>query len=81
MHGRPAVGGRDPDGGVLARGGGAADQERQLEPAALHLLRDVDHLVERGRDQAREADGVAPSATAVSRIVSPGTITPRSITS
>ena len=30
--------------------------------------RDVDHLVERRRDQAREPDDVAPSATAVSRI-------------
>jgi hypothetical protein len=59
----------------------AADQQRQVEAASLHLARDVDHLVERRRDQAREPDDVRPSAIAVSRILSAGTITPRSITS
>ena len=58
VHGLAAVDGRDPDGRVLARGRGAADQQRQLEPTALHLLGHVHHLVERGRDQAREADRV-----------------------
>src|SRR3954466_14354347 len=36
--------GRDPHGGVLLRGGGAADEQRQVEVAALHLTRHVDHL-------------------------------------
>ena len=58
VDGLTAVGGRDPDGGVLARGRRAADQERQLEPAPLHLLRHLHHLVERRRDQAGEPDRV-----------------------
>ena len=56
---RLSVGRRDLHGGVLARGRRAADQERQVEAAALHLVGDVHHLVERGRDQAGEADDVA----------------------
>ena len=56
---RLAVGGRDLHRRVLARGGRAADQERQVEPAPLHLLGHVHHLVERGRDQPGEADDVA----------------------
>ena len=56
---RAAVLRRDPNGRVLLRRRRAADQERQLDPASLHLLRDVHHLVERRRDQAREADDVA----------------------
>ena len=43
----------DLDRGVGARGGGAADEERDLEAEALHLRGEVDHLVERRRDQAR----------------------------
>ena len=34
-------------------------EQRQLEPAPLHLLRDDDHLVERRRDQPGEPDDVA----------------------
>ena len=55
---RLAVVRRDLDGGVRAAGGGAADEQRQLEALALHLAGDVDHLVERRRDQAAEADDV-----------------------
>ena len=58
VHRLAAVGGRDPDRRVLARGRRAADQQRQLEPAPLHLLGHVHHLVERRRDQAGEPDGV-----------------------
>ncbi len=49
---------RDLDGGVGAAGGGSADEQRQLEALALHLVGDVDHLVERGGDEAAEADHV-----------------------
>ena len=49
----------DPHSRVLLRRRRAADQQRQVELAPLHLLRDVDHLVERRRDQAGEADDVA----------------------
>ena len=41
VHGRLAVLGRDPHGRVLTRGRRAADEERQVDPAPLHLLRDV----------------------------------------
>ena len=43
---------------VHAAGGGAADQQRQLEALPLHLGRHVAHLVERGRDQAGQPDDV-----------------------
>ena len=49
---------RDFDGGVGAAGGGSADEQGQLETLALHLAGDVDHLIERGRDEAAEADEV-----------------------
>ena len=55
---RLAVVGRDFDGGVGAAGGGSADEQRQLEALALHLAGHVDHLVERGGDEAAEADEV-----------------------
>ena len=58
VHGLAAVRGRDPHRRVLARGRRAADQQRQLEPAPLHLLRHLHHLVERRGDQAGEADRV-----------------------
>ncbi len=53
------VGRGDPDGRVLPAGGGAADQEREVEPQPLHLPGDVHHLVQRRRDQSREAHQVA----------------------
>ena len=43
---------------VHAARGGAADQKRQVEALALHLGGDMAHLVERRRDQARQADDV-----------------------
>ena len=43
---------------VHAAGGGAADQQRQVEALPLHLGGDVAHLVERRRDQAGEPDDV-----------------------
>ena len=44
--------------GVGPAGGGAADQQRQIEALPLHLGRDMAHLVERGRDQAGQTDDV-----------------------
>ena len=41
----------------LARGR-AADEQRNLETSALHLARDVNHLVQRRRDQTAQADDV-----------------------
>ncbi|OPZ09737.1 MAG: hypothetical protein BWZ08_00202 [candidate division BRC1 bacterium ADurb.BinA292] len=58
VNGRGAVLQRDLDGGVQPAGGGAADQQRQREALALHFARDMDHLVERGGDQAGQADDV-----------------------
>ena len=78
---RLRVRGRDPHRRVLARRRGAADQQRQVDPAPLHLARDVDHLVERRRDQPGQPDDVGLLLDRVSRIRSAGTITPRSITS
>jgi hypothetical protein len=52
-----------------------------LHAAALHLLGHVHHLVERRRDEAREADHVGAFGSAASRILSHETITPRSTTS
>jgi hypothetical protein len=49
---------RDLHCGVLLGRRGAADEERLLHAAALHLGGDVDHLVERGRDEAGQADDV-----------------------
>ena len=50
--------GRDLDRVVGGRGGGAADEQRDLETLALHFLGVVDHLVERGRDEPGEPDDV-----------------------
>ena len=49
---------RNLDGRVGAAGGGSADEQRQLESLALHLAGHMNHLVERGRDEAAEADEV-----------------------
>ena len=53
-----AVVGRDLHRGVHARRRRAADQERLLHVEALHLVRDVRHLLERRRDEAGQADDV-----------------------
>ncbi len=55
---RRVVRGGDAHCRVLTRRRGAADQQRQLETAALHLGGDRHHLVERRRDQAGQPDGV-----------------------
>src|SRR6202012_2745249 len=48
----------DLDGGVHTAGRRAAYEQRNVEPLPLHLRGDVHHLIERGRDQAREPDDV-----------------------
>mmetsp|Transcript_30482 Transcript_30482/g.79140 ORF Transcript_30482/g.79140 Transcript_30482/m.79140 type:complete len:974 (-) Transcript_30482:1460-4381(-) len=59
VHGEARrVVGRHLDGGVHLGGGGAADEQRDLEAGALHLLGHGDHLVERRRDQAGAAEDV-----------------------
>ena len=58
MHGRAVVARRDPERGVDLGRRGAADQQRQVEALARHLLGHRHHLVERRRDQARQADDV-----------------------
>ena len=73
--------GGDFDGGVGAAGGGAADEQGDLEALTLHLSGYVDHLVERGRDEAAEADDVDIFLRARSRIFSLETMTPMSMTS
>src|SRR5476649_759216 len=72
---------RDLHRGVGSAGGGAADEQGQLEALAFHLTGHVDHLVERWSDQAAQSDQVTFSARARSRIFSHDTITPMSITS
>ena len=37
---------RDADGGVLPGRRRPADEQREVHPAPLHLLRDDDHLIE-----------------------------------
>ena len=49
----------DLDRGMGLGGGGAADHQGQGEALALHLLGDMDHLVQRRGDQAGQADDVA----------------------
>src|SRR6185503_8311973 len=48
--------------GVRGRSGRATDQQRQLEALPLHFPGNVHHLVERRRDQARQADHVGALA-------------------
>mmetsp|Transcript_26649 Transcript_26649/g.50508 ORF Transcript_26649/g.50508 Transcript_26649/m.50508 type:complete len:263 (+) Transcript_26649:1192-1980(+) len=50
--------GADLNRGVHLRRGGSSDQYRDVHSALLHLLRHVDHLVKRRRDETREADDV-----------------------
>ena len=58
MDHRPRISRRDPQRGVRAAGGRAADQQRAGHLGPLHLARDGDHFIERGRDQPRQADEV-----------------------
>ena len=58
VDGRRGVLGGDPDRRVAPAGGRPADEERQRHPAARHLLRHEDHLVERRRDEAAQADQI-----------------------
>ena len=55
---RTLVARRHLDRGVGPGGGGPTDEQRDLEPLALHLGGEVHHLVERGCDQAGQADHV-----------------------
>ena len=72
----------DLDRGVDAARRGAADEERDVEALALHLRRDMRHLVERGRDEAGQADRRRPSSRGrPARIFEAGVITPRSMIS
>src|SRR5207248_9765927 len=64
IHHRARVLRRDLHRGVRRRSGGAADQQRQLEALPLHLLRHVHHLIERRRDESRQADEI--------RLLAPG---------
>ena len=50
------------DGGMLLGGGGAADEQGRVDARAFQFLGDGDHLVERGRDQAGQADEVGLQA-------------------
>ena len=57
---RPVVLRVDLDRRVRARGGRAAHQQRDGQAATLHLGGHRHHLVERGGDQAGQADDVGP---------------------
>jgi hypothetical protein len=58
VHDCAVVSGRDFDRRVLGTGRRAADQQRDLETLAFHFAGDVDHFVERWRNQAGKADDV-----------------------
>ena len=58
MHGRAGVSGRDAHGRVLLGRGRAADQKRNRELPAGHLLGHRHHLVEGRRDESRQPDRV-----------------------
>ena len=55
---RAVVGRIDPERGVDFAGRRSADQQRHGEAGALHFLGHRHHLVQRGGDEAREADDV-----------------------
>ena len=48
----------DLHGGVRLRSGRAANQQRQRKALPLHLFGDVDHLIQRRRNQARQPDNI-----------------------
>jgi hypothetical protein len=58
MDDRMAIVRRDLHGRVLGAGRRAADQQRHAEVQSLHLASHVTHLVQAGRDQARQSDDV-----------------------
>ena len=58
MDDRALIMGRDLDRRMGTAGRGTADQQRFAETLALHLGRDMAHLLERWRDQSRESDGL-----------------------
>ena len=57
---RPVLG-RDLHRRMLTAGRRAADEQRNRHLPPLHLSRDEDHLVERGRDESAQADHVGAS--------------------
>jgi hypothetical protein len=59
----------------------AADQQRRLDILARHLARDVLHLVQRRRDEPRQANHVDVVLGCRREILSLATMTPRSMTS
>ena len=81
VHGLVRVRGRDPHRRVLPRRRRAADQQRQLEPAPLHLLATSTIWSSDGVISPERPTTSRLLGDAVSRIRSAGTITPRSITS
>jgi len=81
VHCRRVVGRRDPHRGVLAGRGAPPISSGSFSPRRCISAGHRHHLVQRRRDQADSPIASAPSATAVSRILAAGTITPRSITS
>src|SRR5882724_6357719 len=59
MHHRSAAIVRvDLYGGMNPAGGGAADQQRHVHAPAFELTGEKTHFIERGRDQAGEADDI-----------------------
>ena len=58
VHDRAGVARLDLHRGVGSRRRGATDEERGGEALAFHLGRDERHLLERGRDEPREADEI-----------------------
>ena len=60
VHHRLAVMRCNLHGRMRAAGGGAANQQRQLQSLPLHLPRHVHHLVERRRNQSAQPDNVCP---------------------
>ena len=58
MDNRPFISGVDAQRGVDPGCRGAADQQRQVKTRALHFLGHRHHLVERGGDEAGQADHV-----------------------
>ena len=58
MDHRPRIVLGNLDRGVGGGRGRTADQQWHLEALTLHLLGDIDHFVQRGSDQTRQADDV-----------------------